>query len=58
MYDVMYYAFIVRILFFINFFLLQLDQNYFLLLKNDLLIVIKFVTLLIKPIYVTVRFFP
>ena len=54
-----YYAFIVRILFFINFFLLQLDQNYFfLLLKIDLLIAIQFVTLIIKPIYVTVRFFP
>ena len=41
-----------------KFFLLQFDQNYFLLLKIDLLIVIQFITLVIKPIYVTVRFFP
>ena len=52
----MYYAFIVRILFFINSFLLQFDQNFFLLLKIDLLIVFQFVRLVIKPIYATVRF--
>ena len=55
-----YYAFIVRILFFRNFFCYKSTRIILVLLKIDLLIVIQFVTLVIKPIYVTVtvRFFP
>ena len=53
-----YYAFIVRILFFRTFFCYNSIRIIFLLLKIDLLIAIQFVTLVIKPIYVTVRFFP
>ena len=55
-----YYAFIVRILFFRNFFCNMSLRIILVLLKTDLLIVIQFVTLVIKPIYVTVtvRFFP
>ena len=54
------YAFIVRILFFRNFFCYKSIRIILVLLKIDLLIVIQFVTLVIKPIYVTVtvRFFP